>query len=130
MFSHLFRNTVYIKIRANRFDLRHIEADQSISVVATEQFTTARLLIGQFSNAETLLRDALQQLLQPHWILIRPLVVLHPLAMTEGGLSQIEERALMELSASAGARKTRLWLGPELSDQKVLTKAKEIQQAV
>jgi hypothetical protein len=48
-----------------------------------------------------------------------PGVVIQPLEMTEGGLSEIEERVFRELAIGAGAAKVIVWLGHELSDSEV-----------
>ena len=41
---------------------------------------------------------------------------MHPLEKTEGGLTQIEVRALQELAAGAGAIEAHVWQGRELMD--------------
>lgn len=53
--------------------------------------------------------------------LVRPVVVLYPMDMVEGGLSEVEERVLVELAKSLGARKVLLHLGPVLTDPQVLS---------
>jgi len=42
--------------------------------------------------------------------------------MTEGGLSEVEERVLRELAMCAGASKVVVWVGHELSDAEVKEK--------
>jgi rod shape-determining protein MreB len=49
---------------------------------------------------------------------------MHPLEMTEGGLSEIEKRILNELAIGAGAMKVVVWVGPELSDTEVREKVR------
>jgi hypothetical protein len=44
--------------------------------------------------------------------------------MVEGGLSAVEERVLLELAMGAGARRSAVHLGPELSDDGVRAKLK------
>jgi len=39
--------------------------------------------------------------------------------MIEGGLSEVEERALREVAMAAGASKVVVWVGHELSDAEV-----------
>lgn len=46
------------------------------------------------------------------------------LEKVEGGLSQVEERVLMERAAGAGAQQTLIWTGEPLSDAQVLEKLK------
>lgn len=45
---------------------------------------------------------------------------MHPLEMTEDGLSTVEIRVLQELAAGAGASWSHVWIGRELTDQEVL----------
>ena len=45
--------------------------------------------------------------------------------MTEGGLSQVEDRVFRELAAGAGAKEVLVWVGDELSDQAMLAKINE-----
>jgi len=44
-----------------------------------------------------------------------PRVLIQPLEMTEGGLSEVEDRLFRELALGAGARKVVIWVGKELS---------------
>ena len=55
MIERLFRRTIYIKVYKNKFIIRHIENKKEISVSASEPFTTKRLLIGEFLEAENTL---------------------------------------------------------------------------
>jgi hypothetical protein len=40
--------------------------------------------------------------------------------MSEGGLSQVEERVLLELGAGTGARRIKLHIGPKLTQEAAL----------
>ena len=51
------------------------------------------------------------------------MLVMHALDHPEGGLSQIEERALRELGQAAGASATHVVQGIELSDEQLLAGA-------
>ncbi|EDX87924.1 hypothetical protein ADG881_26 [Alcanivorax sp. DG881] len=42
--------------------------------------------------------------------------------MTDGGLSQVEERVIMDMAYGAGAKRVLLWVGGELSWQEALNK--------
>jgi hypothetical protein len=120
----ILRNTVYVKVRANRFDVRHIEGQQNIQMHSSKPFTTQRLLVGEFAEAEACLREALRKLnLSPY--LAAPTVVIHPLEKVEGGLSGIEHRALLELADCAGAKRAVVWVGHELADTEVLRMASQ-----
>ncbi|MDR0775498.1 MAG: hypothetical protein LBE81_02535 [Azonexus sp.] len=49
---------------------------------------------------------------------------MHPIDTIEGGLTQVEERLLQELTIGAGASKVRIWVGKPLTDAEVAAKLK------
>lgn len=123
MIEKLFANTVYVKVFSNRFELKHIESGKSEIAVSNESFATERLLVGTFSIAENVLKRAMKQLHQNRWFSPSPIVVIQPMEKVEKGLSEVEERVLLELAAGAGARRVIVWEGHELSDEEVTKKA-------
>ena len=123
MIEKLFANTVYVKVFPNRFELKHIESGRSEVEVSSESFTTARLLVGKFSIAERVLKRGMKRLHEKRWFSPSPIVVIQPMEKTDNGLSEVEERVLLELAAGAGARKVSIWVGNELSDDEVTEKA-------
>ena len=56
--------------------------------------------------------------------LAAPTIVIHPLAVTEGSLSPVEHRVLMEVADCAGAKRVTVWVGHELNDDEVREKAR------
>jgi hypothetical protein len=122
MVMKLTANTVYVKVFQNRFEIRHIESGKTCSLLSPKAFTTKRLLVGQFAEADATLRKGMRQLVKNGWFVIRPIMVIHPMEKTEGGLSEVEERIFKELAAGVGARKSVVWIGHELSDAEVLSK--------
>ena len=125
MLKNLLNNTVYVKITKNQFWARHIENQKEAVVTAADAFTTKRLLVGEFSTAEKYLKGIMKTLHEEKLFSASPQVILHPMEMVEGGLSEIEERAMIELAMGAGARKVLIWLGHELSDQEALEYVKK-----
>lgn len=91
-------------------------AARAASTSCVNPFQHPRILIADFLVAEVLLRYAFHAVSPGGWLQPSPLVVCHVLEPLDGGLSQIESRALMELMAGAGARDTVLWEGRELTD--------------
>ncbi len=115
---------LYLQIHVNRVVLRSLGKNPTtVQVHAERPFTSQRLLVGHFSEAEHAVKDAIQQLLAGRWLASVSVLIIQPMEMVEGGLSQVEERLLLDLGASAGARRVRLWTGDELSDQEALTLA-------
>lgn len=128
MIERLFANTVYVKVYPNRFELRQIESGKSVSAMPTTPFTTDRLLVGQFVEADKTLRKGMRRLQEGKWFFQRPVVVIQPMEKTEGGLSQLEEGVLDAIAAGAGARKVVVWVGHELTDEEVLSKSKAVRR--
>ena len=50
-----------------------------------------------------------------------PRLILQPHQPSEGGLTQVELRALNELGLSAGASKVQIWQGAEWNDEQLLS---------
>jgi len=122
----LLTGVVYVKVSKNQFRVRHVVDNKEIVVSAIEPFTTTRLLVGEFAVAEKYLKDGIKKLHEGRWFAASPVIIIQPLEMIEGGLSQVEERVLRELAAGAGARKVFVWVGHELSDQEVIQRANTV----
>ena len=120
----LFRNTFHVLVTRNRFRVRHLESNREADFDANPPFTTARLLIGEFGVAEALLKRALREMLKSNFFSVGPRVLMQPLEMLEGGLSEIEHRILKELAIGAGAMKSEVWVGPRLEDAEIMAKLK------
>ncbi|WP_221047260.1 hypothetical protein [Methylogaea oryzae] len=124
MLAELFNAVIYVRITKNRMHLRHIPLNKEVTVEAADPFTSPRMLVGNYTRAEKCLRQGMAQLDAVRWWAPMPAMIVHPLELLEGGLSEIEDRALFELAMSVGAKKVRLWVGNELSDLDVLDKIK------
>jgi rod shape-determining protein MreB len=121
----VFFSTVYIQVRKNQFHLRSLESGTDLTVVAQEPFTTSRCLIGQFGQAESLLRRALKRLPKNGFFAVALRIVIHPVEMVEGGLSEVEERVFREVALGAHASKVVVWVGRALSDADVKDKLRK-----
>jgi len=126
MFSKIFSNTVYIRVHPNKFELKNINTGKTLVLSAIQSFTTKRQLIGEFTTAEELLKKGMKQSVERRFLSGKPVVVIQPMSMIEGGLSQVEERVLQELAVGSGARKVKVWVGHELSDNEVLQRAESV----
>jgi rod shape-determining protein MreB len=82
-------------------------------------FNHPRIIIGDFSLAEKTLIYFLKKILHNKIIRPSPVMVIHIKDKLEGGLSGIEERALMELGTGAGAREVHIWQGKDLTDEDI-----------
>lgn len=126
MFKGVFDNTVYVRVYKNRFRLRHIESQKDIILNAEQPFTTERLIIGQFKNAEKTLIQGIKEVYNKKWITPSPKILIQQMEMNEGGLSDVEDRILKEISTVAGARAVLVWSGKELTDNEVLAEIQKI----
>ncbi len=113
---------IYVRVTRNRFLVRDIFARTEVEARPTQAFSSERLLVGDFVVAEALLKSTISKLASSSLFAVSPVVVIHPMELLEGGLSQVEERAIRELAAGAGARKVVVWVGKRLSDEDVLEK--------
>ena len=102
--------------------VRHINTGNEVTETSNASFTSQRLLVGDFTVAEHFLKNLVKKVAPTGWFTPSPKVLLHPIEMIEGGLSQVEERALLELAAQVGARKASIYLGSSINDELVIEK--------
>ncbi|MFN3587145.1 MAG: hypothetical protein ACK4UT_06550 [Moraxellaceae bacterium] len=102
-YAQLFRNHIRLQVPA-----------RGIVLEQTATFSHPRMLLGDFNIAEACLGALLKKAYPSRLLPARPLLVMHPCELLEGGLSKLEERALTELGLGAGAREVRLWTGAPL----------------
>lgn len=82
-----------------------------------EPFKHPRSIIGDFDAAFELLKRALTVLHKRRFY--SPVLVLHPLEKLEGGLTKVEQRALVETAEGTGARRACVWVGRQLTDEEL-----------
>jgi hypothetical protein len=118
------RPTLYLKLSCNQMTLTHVQSARTLHLKADPAFSNARLLVADFAAAQQLLQDAVAQLLPRRFLRLSwpPEMLIQPLERLEGGLSQVEERILLELGLGSGARTVRLHLGAELDSAGVIAK--------
>ncbi|MCP5345345.1 MAG: hypothetical protein R3F41_04990 [Gammaproteobacteria bacterium] len=77
--------------------------------LANPEFTSTRLLIGNFQAAEYCLKNGLEALGIKKSILSgKPVLHFYPREMIEGGLSEVENRILLEVGFAVGAKKVEI----------------------
>ena len=88
---------IYIKIRRNNIEVTNLETGASSSKSAVNSFSSIRNVVSNFNNAGETVNATLDDLGIGQTFFSRPLTVLiQQLEGTEGGLSDIEKRALRE----------------------------------
>ena len=121
----LFQRTIlYVRIRRDEFDIRNPGTDQRTITRSLNGFSSERLLIANFSEAEATFIKAVKAS-SASGMLASPaaFILMHPLEIISGGLSEVEDRVLRDLAARCG-RSCGIWLGAELSDEEVLQRAR------
>jgi len=123
MLNKLFTNSLYVKIYKNKIVVKNLSSNlPSQMFIPDISFTTTRLLIGTFAPAVQCLKQAIASSTPHSWFKAKPALLIHPMEMNEGGLSEVEEKILRECALGAGARKIILWIGAELSNEKAIEK--------
>ena len=124
MLRDLFTTSIYVKVYKNKLIVKNLDENKEVALTAVNPFTTERLLIGEFANAEQLLKEALKNVTKGRLLAPSPIIIIQPMVMFEGGLAPVEERVLNEVAFGAGGRKVVVWVGKELSNEEAINKIK------
>ena len=119
--QHMFITDIYVQITRSSIVAKNINSGLSADQRPSEPFSHPRSLIGNFVLAQDTMKLAVKAVSSgrfPKWVRI----VIHPMELVEGGLTQVEERVLVELAMSCGASKTVVWVGEALGDESVQSK--------
>lgn len=117
MRDFLFTPVGYVQLYRNRVLLS--VPSKGLVVEETGEFSHPRSLLGQFLAGEQTLARAVAAAYPGKLLKPRPALIVHPKEILEGGLTQIEERALTEMALGAGAAVVAIWQGPELTPAQV-----------
>jgi hypothetical protein len=100
---------IYIKLYTDKVEITGLDTGTSISRVASDKFSNPRLVVASFYNAEQLIRSVLRELLETKSFLQPSLsIVMQQMEKLEGGLSDIERRALLDLGEQIGGRSVKV----------------------
>ena len=110
------RPTIYVQVFANRFLVHNVDTGASTEVARNMEFSSPRMLIADFTVAEQQLRNAVRKVGKG---LLGAEMLVHPLELIEGGVTQVERRTFVELGIGAGASKVAVWSGVPLSGEAV-----------
>lgn len=103
MLSIFKRVPVYIKLFKNGVEIVNLETGEVISRKSIEPFSTQRFILADFNKANDLIRSVMNDLLPRKGIFPRQTkILMQQVESVEGGLSEIEKRALRDLGEMAG----------------------------
>ncbi len=81
----------------------------TVTTYPDEPFTTKRLLVGSFMPAVNCLKKGLKEIGATGFFkLTRPTLNIYSIEMSDGGLSEVEERCLLEVGRTARAGKVKV----------------------
>lgn len=99
------------------------QANDAGDVKLFNPFKHPRSLISDFTVANQIIKRLVRKLVGRRLFLPGPFIVLHPDVTMDGGITQIEVRALRELALGAGASRAIVWEGRELTDGELLNRS-------
>jgi len=109
-------DSIYIQVFAKRFVVTNVEANKTIEVSRNHAHPSPRMLVGDFTAAQLQLKDAVKEVRRGF---LAPKILIHPMELIEGGVTQVEYRVFVELGLGAGASKAAVYSGPSLSGSAV-----------
>ena len=110
MLKGLAMTVLYAQIYQNRMVVRNLDTRQQVS--GNHIFSNQRIIIADFFEAEGLLAHLIGQVApRSFWHALPGMgklqILSHALEMNEGGLSPVEERALLEMTFGASRGRCR-----------------------
>ena len=108
----LLPDSIYVQIFADRFVVKNIDSGATRTVRRDLSFASPRMLIADFTTAENQLKEGVKAV---HRGLRAPHVLMHPMELIDGGVTQVEHRVFRELATGAGASRVAVHTGPPLS---------------
>lgn len=106
------------KVLAVGNDARAMAGQKDLHIV--NPFAHPRTPLSDFTVAEMLIGSFIRKLSGRKLLVLAPTIVLHLAVDLNGGITQIEARALRELGMGAGAKRCYGWMGPDLTDTQLI----------
>jgi hypothetical protein len=102
-----------VYISRNRMEVLNLQT--GVAANGTAEFTSIRILIGNYPVAEELLAELMRATKSKSLFARASRLIIQPMEMTEGGLCLIEQRAFEQLGARAGALDARVHVRQKLT---------------
>jgi rod shape-determining protein MreB len=112
--------TIYIQIEKDLFKFLHVQSGRTSKIQGT--FSNQRLAIAHFIVAAEALKKGALEVYPKSFFRVPPVIVMHQIFNSEGGLCEIEDRILREAALSAGAKQVFIWQGQPLSSSQLESK--------
>lgn len=109
-------DAIYVQIFRDRFAVKNVDSGESAEVKRDMSFSSPRMLIADFTTAQHQLKQAVKTLKRG---IRAPEILIHPMELIEGGITQVEYRVFVELGVGSGASKAAVYSGTQLSAESV-----------
>ena len=120
---------LYVKVSTNAVEITNLTTDETISRKAVEDFSTTRVVVANFNNITKLVISMLRELGISTSFFSTKKILIQQMEKQDGGLSDIEKRALRDVGEQVGARFVILIDHPnKLSSEEALLELKERQR--
>jgi actin-like ATPase involved in cell morphogenesis len=97
--------SIYIKIKRNHVEVTDLSSGETVSKQAIQPFSSIRNVVSSFKPANETIQSALEELGTTSSFFFKMNILIQQMEGLEGGLSDIEKRALRDLAEMAGANK-------------------------
>ncbi len=98
--------SIYIKIKQNHVEVTDLNTGETVNQQAIQPFSSVRNVVSSINPANETIQSALEKLgLKGRSFLSKMNILIQQLEGLEGGLSDIEKRALLDLAEMVGANK-------------------------
>lgn len=102
------RIPLYVKVYTNRMEVLRLDNGACLSMDADPPFSNSRIVFAHFQEAETHLKRMVRALIGGGRFTPGLKIVVQQMERTEGGLSSVELRALVDSCEHAGAIRVKV----------------------
>lgn len=98
------RVPIYIKISTNQVEVTNLKTGKTLCEKSIEPFSTQRIVLAKFNPIDLLVRKIIKELTSNRsWPPPQLKVIIQQIEKVDGGLAEIEKRAMRDLAELAGA---------------------------
>ena len=113
----LKKRKYYIRLYLNRIEIKDLKTGKTVSENSQTEFNNSRILIAQFNEAEFFFKSVFRK----HDLNTRNSIgIIQQVEMSEGGLSEVEKRILLEIFERVGIKTVYLKKGTTRLSEKQL----------
>lgn len=105
------RKYYYIKIHFNKVEITDLVTEETVTKTSFEKFSNKRIVIADFNVVELLIKEIIISFQKKTKAFItQNIMLIQQMESQEGGLTEIEKRAMRDLCEQAGGLKVFLIL--------------------